>query len=112
MSILLVPFTFYVFYFLSMIFLISCLCIIEPVQNLRVSLWPCKSSLSRQYFFLFSFTSLSSFFTHIEKNQRVGGAKTGVSGEKPLDTPANRTWLVPHVTRAPSEARTHSGESQ
>ena len=42
MSILLVPFTFNVFYFLSMIFLISCLCIIEPVQNLRVSLWPCK----------------------------------------------------------------------
>ena len=61
-------------------------------------------------FFLFSFTSLSSFFTHIETNQSVGGAKTGVPGEKPPDTPASRTWLVPHVTRAPSEARTHSGE--
>ena len=33
------------------------------------------------YFFLFSFTSLSSFFTHIETNQSVGGAKTGVPGE-------------------------------
>ena len=61
-------------------------------------------------FILFSFTSLSSFFTHIETNQSVGGAKTGVPGEKPPDTPASRTWLVPHVTRAPSEARTHSGE--
>ena len=62
------------------------------------------------FVFLFSFTSLSSFFTHIETNQSVGGAKTGVPGEKPPDTPASRTWLVPHVTRAPSEARTHSGE--
>ena len=61
-------------------------------------------------FFLFSFTSLSSFFTHIETNQSVGGAKTGVPGEKPPDTPASRTYLVPHVTCAPSEARTHSGE--
>ena len=60
--------------------------------------------------FLFSFTSLSSFFTHIETNQSVGGAKTGVPGEKPPDTPTSKTWLVPHVTRAPSEARTHSGE--
>ena len=63
------------------------------------------------FFFFFSFTSLSSFFTHIETNQSVGGAKTGVPGEKPPDTPASRTWLVPHVTRAPSEARTHSGEN-
>ena len=61
-------------------------------------------------FFLFSFTSLSSFFTHIETDQSVGGAKTGVPGEKPPDTPASSTWLVPHVTRAPSEARTHIGE--
>ena len=61
-------------------------------------------------FFLFSFTSLLSFFTHIKTNQSVGGAKTGVPGEKTPDTPASRTWLVPHVTRAPSEARTHSGE--
>ena len=52
------------------------------------------------YFFLFSFTSLSSFFTHIETDQSVGGAKTGVPGGKPPDTPASRTWLVPHVTRA------------
>ena len=65
---------------------------------------------SGEDFFLFSFTSLSSFFTHIETNQSVGGAKTGVPGEKTPDTPASRTWLVPHVTRAPSEARTHSGE--
>ena len=61
-------------------------------------------------FFLFSLTSLSSFFTHIETDQSVGGAKTGVPGKKPSDTPASRTWLVPHVTRAPSEARTHIGE--
>ena len=74
----------------------------------------CKTSIKFwpqvHIFFKFSFTSLSSFFTHIEKNQSVGGAKTGVPGEKPPDTPASRTWLVPHVTRAPSEARTHSGE--
>ena len=42
------------------------------------------------FFFLFSVTSLSSFFTHIEKDQSVGGAKTGVSGEKTPDTPASR----------------------
>ena len=47
--------------------------------------------------FFFSFTSLSSFFTHIETNQLVGGAKTGVPGEKPPDTPASRTWLVSHM---------------
>ena len=47
--------------------------------------------------FGFSFTSLSSFFTHIETNQSVGGAKTGVPGEKPPDTPASRTWLVSHM---------------
>ena len=46
------------------------------------------------YLFLFSFTSLSSFFTHIKTDQSVGGAKTGVPGEKPPDTPASRTWLV------------------
>ena len=49
------------------------------------------------FFFLFSFTSLSSFFTHIEMNQSVGGAKTGVPGEKPPDTTAGRTWLVSHM---------------
>ena len=69
-----------------------------------------KEKLFFFVFFLFSFTSLSSFFTHIETNQSVGGAKNGVPGEKPPDTPASRTWLVPHVTRAPCEARTHSGE--
>ena len=52
-------------------------------------------------FFLFSFTSLSSFFTHIETNQSVGGAKTGVPGEKPPDTPASRTWLVSHMNSCP-----------
>ena len=49
--------------------------------------------------------SLSSFFTHIEINQSVGGSKTGVPGEKPPDTLASRTWFVPHVTRAPREMR-------
>ena len=62
------------------------------------------------FYSVLRFTSLSSFFTHIETNQSVGGAKTGVPGEKPPDTPASRTWLVPHVTRAPSEARTHSDD--
>ena len=33
-------------------------------------------------FFWISFTSFSSFFTHIETNQSVGGAKTGVPGGK------------------------------
>ena len=51
------------------------------------------------FFFGFSFTSLSSFFTHIETNQSVGGAKTGVPGEKPPDIPASRTWLVSHIRR-------------
>ena len=69
-----------------------------------------QCSFSVPDFFLFSFTPLSSFFTHIETNQSVGGAKTGVPGERPPDTPASRTWLVPHVTRAPCEARTYSGE--
>ena len=46
-------------------------------------------------FFLFSFTSLSSFFTHIETDQSVGGAKTGVPGEKPPDTPASTFLLKP-----------------
>ena len=32
------------------------------------------------WLFLFSFTFLSSFFTHIETNQSLGGAKTGVLG--------------------------------
>ena len=62
------------------------------------------------FFFLFSFKSLSSLFTHIETNQSESVAKTGVPGEKPPDTPASRTWLVPHVNSAPCEARTNSGE--
>ena len=53
------------------------------------------------FFFGFNFTSLSSFFTHIETNQSVGGAKTGVPGEKPPDTPASRTWLVSHMNSCP-----------
>ena len=60
------------------------------------------------FFFFFFYSVLRPFqaFSLIS----VGGAKTGVPGEKPPDTPASRTWLVPHETRAPSEARTHSGE--
>ena len=50
------------------------------------------------------------FIQVIETNQSVGGAKTGVPGEKPPDTPASRTWLVLHMNRAPCEARTHIGE--
>ena len=61
-------------------------------------------------FFLFSFTSLSSFFTHIETNQSVGGAKTGVPGEKPPDTPASNmaclTYeFVPRARREPTSVR-------
>ena len=85
----------------------------HPVQSQVSPVTPSPTScISTKifFFFKFSFTSLSSFFTHIETNQSVGGAKTGVPGEKPPDTPASRTWLVPHMTRAPSEARTHSGE--
>ena len=43
------------------------------------------------------------FCNHIstyETGQSVGGAKTGVPREKPPGTPASRTWLVSHVTRA------------
>ena len=62
----------------------------------------CKKPYSKLLLlFLFSFTSLSSFFTHIETNQSVGGAKTGVPGEKPPDTPASRTWLVSHMNSCP-----------
>ena len=49
------------------------------------------------FFFGFSFTCLSSFFTHIDTNQSVGGVKTGVPVEKPPDTPVSRTWLVSHM---------------
>ena len=61
------------------------------------------------FFFGFSFTSLSSFFTHIETNQSVGGAKTGVPGEKPPDTPASRTWLVSHMNYEQNIIK-HGGE--
>ena len=53
------------------------------------------------FFFLDSVLRLSSFFTHIETNQSVGGAKTGVPGEKPPDTPESRTWLVSHMNSCP-----------
>ena len=39
------------------------------------------------FFFGFSFTSLSSFFTHIETNQSVGGAKTEYPGKNHLTHP-------------------------
>ena len=66
--------------------------------------------VQRFFFFLIQFNVPFKLLTHIKTNQSVSGAKTGVPGEKPPDTPASRTWLVPHVTIAPSEARTHSGE--
>ena len=49
------------------------------------------------FFFLIQFYVPFKLFTHIETNQSVGGAKTGVPGEKPPDTPASRTWLVSHM---------------
>ena len=65
--------------------------------------WACNQMFCFLFFvfFLFSFTSLSSFYTHIETNQSVGGAKTGVPGEKPPDTPASRTSDV-HFESAPN----------
>ena len=57
----------------------------------------CPGSMLEYIFFTPDFLySVSIFSTHIEKNQSVGGAKTGVSQEKRSDTPASRTWLVPH----------------
>ena len=57
------------------------------------------------FFFFFFFDSVlrpfQAFFTHIETNQSVGGAKTGVPGEKTPDTPASRTWLVSHMNSRP-----------
>ena len=40
-------------------------------------------------------------------NQSVGGAKTGVPGEKPPDTPASRTWLVSHMNLCPVRGANH-----
>ena len=53
------------------------------------------------FFFLIQFYVPFKLFTHIETNQSVGGAKTGVPGEKPPDTPASRTWLVSHMNSCP-----------
>ena len=53
---------------------------------------------------LFFFNSVlrpfQDYFSSYEASQSVGGAKTGEPREKPLGTPASRTWLVPHVARA------------
>ena len=48
--------------------------------------------------------SLSSFFTHIKTNQSVGGAKTGVPGEKPpQQNMACLTYeFVPRARRKPT----------
>ena len=40
------------------------------------------------------------YFSSYETGQSVGGAKTEEPREKPPGTPASRTWLVSHVTRA------------
>ena len=56
------------------------------------------------FFFFFFFSVLrpfQAFSLIIQTNQSVGGAKTGVPGEKPPDTPASRTWLVSHMNSCP-----------
>ena len=68
----------------------------------------CYTFFSLQFFYI-QFYVPFNLFTHIEKNQSVGGAKTGVSREKRTGTPASRLGLS-HMARAPSEAQTHSGE--
>ena len=40
------------------------------------------------------------YFSSYETGQSIGGVKTGEPREKPLDTPASRTWFVSHVARA------------
>ena len=53
------------------------------------------------FFFLNSVLRLfQDYFSSYETGQSVGGAKTGEPREKPPGTPASRTWLVSHVTRA------------
>ena len=53
------------------------------------------------YFFLNSvLRPFQDYFSSYETDQSVGGAKTVEPREKPLDTPASRTWLVSHVARA------------
>ena len=54
---------------------------------------------SIDYVFFFYFFFCLDYFAHIETSQSIGGAKTGVPREKPPDTLASRTWIVPHVTR-------------
>ena len=52
------------------------------------------------YFFHSVLRPFQDYFSSCETGQSVGGAKTGEPREKPPDTPASRTWLVSHVTRA------------
>ena len=52
-------------------------------------------------FFLIQFYVPFKFFHSYRANQLVGEAKTGVPGEKPPDTPANRNWLVLHMNSCP-----------
>ena len=65
------------------------------------------------YYFIFFYSVLRPFqaFSLISRrvNQKVG-RKPEYPGENSPDTPASRTWLVPHVNSAPCEARTNSGE--
>ena len=54
-------------------------------------------------FFVFLFSQFNvpqDYFSSYEKDQSVGGTKTGEPRENPPGIPASRTWLVPHVARA------------
>ena len=69
--------------------------------------------LLKKMYFVFVFIQFNVPFKlfHSYRDGSIGRwGENRSTGEKPPDTPASRTWLVPHVTRAPSEARTHIGE--
>ena len=61
-------------------------------------------------FFIQFFVSFKIIFLSYRDESIRRWSESGIPREKPPDTPASRTWLVSHVTRAQSEARTHSGE--
>ena len=68
--------------------------------SLSHTLFKCKSSIKDYYFFKSVLRPFQDYFSSYETGQSVGGAKTGEPREKPLDTPASRTWLVSRVARA------------
>ena len=54
------------------------------------------------FFFIQFYVPFKLFHSYRDESiGSVGGAKTGVPGEKPPDTPASRTWLVSHMNSCP-----------